>query len=69
MTSINIDISRLTWFSDSPDVGDPACICSLCLEIIYDIPVRGFHEEMDQELRFHFDCFKKISDFVKAMNS
>lgn len=27
-------ISALRWFRDLPEEGDPACLCSLCLEVI-----------------------------------
>lgn len=50
----------IQWFSDSPDAGDPACICSWCGQVIEDddnIPFRLFREENNTEARFHKDCF------------
>lgn len=55
---------RIKWFTDSPDVGDPSCICSLCGEQVpeEDLPIRLWNDNHDPtlEARFHEDCFKKI---------
>jgi len=52
----------LTWFSDSPDTGDPACICSLCGKLIEEgiIPLRIFDERRDKELRLHMNCASQV---------
>ncbi len=31
-----------TKFYDSPDAGDPACLCSRCGKVIDDAPIRAF---------------------------
>lgn len=45
----------LTWFNDSPDTGDPACVCSLCGKVIEEgeIPLRIFRPSNNTELRLH----------------
>lgn len=51
--------TQLAWFADSPDAGDPACICSLCGECIGedDAPVvRMFDSANNVEARFHRGC-------------
>jgi len=55
-------VHLLTWFKDSPDRGDPACICSLCGEIIDEdeMPLRVFRESDNAELRLHMDCAKQV---------
>ena len=55
-------VHLLTWFKDSPDRGDPACICSLCGEIIDEdeMPLRAFRESDNAELRLHMDCAKQV---------
>lgn len=48
-------------FSDSPDAGDPACVCSACEEKIRrnQVPIRIFLEEKGKEYRFHPKCYSK----------
>jgi len=55
-------VHLLTWFKDSPDRGDPACICSLCGEIIDEdeMPLRMFRDSDNTELRLHMDCAKQV---------
>lgn len=47
-------------FPDSPDPGDPRCICSRCQEEIPEttLPIRGYLETATgtYELRFHPEC-------------
>jgi hypothetical protein len=52
----------LTWFEDSPDTGDPACICSFCSKVIEEglIPLRIFRSSDDTELRLHVDCAGQV---------
>lgn len=50
-------LSECIRFDDSPDAGDPACVCSACRLAIpaSDVPfVRC--TEGDKELRFHRGC-------------
>ena len=57
----------LTWFVDSPNAGDPGCICSLCGKVIEDVetPLRLFRERDNYELRLHKKCAEKaIVGFV-----
>ena len=51
----------LTWFVDSPNAGDPGCICSLCGKVIEDVetPLRLFRERDNYELRLHKKCAEK----------
>ena len=55
-------VHLLTWFDDSPDVGDPACICSLCKKVIvkWEIPLRIFRTRDDTEIRLHIGCANKV---------
>ncbi len=56
-------IHLLTWFSDSPDTGDPACICSYCKEVIEDegeLPLRLWGENSNLELRLHMHCARIV---------
>ncbi len=55
-------IHLLKWFKDSPDTGDPACVCSYCAEVIKDdgeIPLRVFRED-NTELRLHMFCARQV---------
>ena len=55
---------ELKFFNDSPDAGDPACICSYCEEVINDAPViRFFDREKDTEARLHVDCLEVCQAF------
>lgn len=49
---------KITWFVDSPATGNPACLCSYCLEVIKDesCAIRLFHSD-NLEARFHVTCF------------
>ena len=58
-------ISKLTWFTKSPDAGDPGCLCSLCGEPISEeeCPFRMWtdkHKPM-LEVRLHWKCFEKVT--------
>lgn len=58
----------LTWFEDSPNAGDPGCICSLCKKLIEEVetPLRMIRERDNHELRLHRHCAEKsIRDFGK----
>jgi len=56
---------RIQWFKDSPDTGDPSCVCSLCGKVIEEgkVPLRLFREEDDTEARFHDDCANEVMQF------
>lgn len=60
--AISIDFSQLKWFNDSPDAGDPECLCSLCGKLIQedDVPIRAWPESGKREIRLHWDCFLKV---------
>ncbi len=45
-----------TKFYDSPDAGDPACLCSRCGEAIEEAPIRAFPESGEYEYRYHPAC-------------
>jgi hypothetical protein len=52
---------NLMWFDDSPDAGEPSCLCSYCGNVIEegDGPVRMWNGE-GQELRFHDVCLNDV---------
>jgi hypothetical protein len=52
---------RLTWFKDSPDPGDPACLCSWCGTVIGEgeLPIRAWRSGDKSELRLHIECAKQ----------
>jgi len=50
-----------TPFPDSPDVGEPDCLCSRCGEMIADVAIRAWsvHEDTnvaEVEYRYHPAC-------------
>jgi hypothetical protein len=52
-------MKTIQWFTDSPDCGDPACICSWCGRLIAekDAPaIRLFDAGQNKEIRFHRAC-------------
>ena len=59
--------SSLIWFKDSPDTGDPRCLCSFCGKVIEsdedsDEPtmLRVFRQIDNTELRLHWSCAEKV---------
>lgn len=50
-------MERVTWFHDSPDAGDPGCVCSTCGQVIpeSDFRIRCWRED-GREARFHLPC-------------
>jgi hypothetical protein len=55
------------WFTDSPDAGDPALICSVCAEVIKErMPIRSYYEQQlggrkrVLEARFCGGCTPKV---------
>ena len=59
----NIPLCELAWFEDSPDAGDPDCICSYCSFVIPedDVPARFFSESGKCEIRLHTKCFQLLT--------
>ena len=55
--------NTIQWFTDSPDAGDPRCVCSWCAMQIFGwqtpairiCPVNGEHA--GEEARFHRGCY------------
>ena len=61
-SALGLDVKgdpELRWFADSPDAGDPLCICSYCLCLIEEgaVPIRFFGED-NREQQLHEDCFQ-----------
>jgi hypothetical protein len=64
---------QLTLFTDSPDTGDPECLCSYCSELIEedDMPIRFFVPESEKyphgaEYRLHEKCAQLVVDWASA---
>jgi len=54
---------ELTWFHDSPFVGEPECICSYCKEPIteeHEVPLRMWGDNSGLELRLHTYCARIV---------
>lgn len=52
-------LKQITWFANSPQAGDPTCICSWCYQPIgeHDAPIiRLFDSDAGTEARFHRRC-------------
>ena len=46
-------------FTDSPDAGSPACLCSRCGDVISEEQapaLRVFDDELNVEYRYHITC-------------
>lgn len=61
------EVLTLHIWGDSPDAGDPECLCSVCLNRIpvEEVPIRWFvhripptEKEPSQEIRLHNLCFR-----------
>lgn len=53
-------LAPVTWFADSPDAGDPKCLCSFCYDLITEEQapaIRVFDTEKNLEARFHQECY------------
>ncbi len=58
-------MATLTWFHNSPDTGDPTCLCSVCMLVITEEQgpaIRIYREEDNAEARFHSACFSGALD-------
>ena len=55
---------RVTWYKDSPDAGDPACLCSLCGKPIPEgqVPYRMINRATNEEARFDMECGQGLVD-------
>ena len=55
--------AKITWFKDSPDAGEPACICSFCGKLLgeEEVPTRLFNTDNNTEARFHVICFGTVT--------
>lgn len=64
-------VAAIGWFYDSPDAGDPACVCSFCGLVITvedAPPVRMWDPDERMEARFHMGCWTAISpDTIKPV--
>jgi len=51
-------LDELGWFDDSPDAGDPACICSYCGRVIDEdqVPLRIWSQAGKKEARLCEGC-------------
>ncbi len=61
-------VAAIGWFYDSPDAGDPACVCSFCGLLIKeeDAPaIRMWDPDERMEARFHIECWQAVSSSVK----
>jgi len=58
------DVPVIKWYPDSPDAGDPACLCSLCGMPIgeEEVPIRSPDRSGNLEARFHLPCFNDLVD-------
>jgi hypothetical protein len=62
---LQVPITALRWFTDSPDAGDPACLCSWCSAPIGEaqVPIRLYRELTPtdvREARFHDACCQPV---------
>lgn len=68
---LGVALSTPQWWADSPDAGDPACLCSFCLQPIPDDPDGGavrrtFHARVALELRCCVEsaCMARYLDVI-----
>jgi len=55
---------KITWYKDSPDIGSDECVCSYCEFRIDNTAVRIINTDHNCELRFHPECYQKVSAFI-----
>lgn len=59
-----VPLTDLRWFTDSPDVGDSACLCSWCGKVIErGVPIRMYRTISPGEVleaRFHDACCEPV---------
>jgi len=55
-------LDQLAWFEDSPDAGDPACICSYCGNIIgaQELCFRLHNRAEGLEARLCDNCLRQL---------
>ena len=55
---------KIRWFTDSPDAGEPDCLCSLCGKLIDqdEGEIRCVRNDVldGQEARFHAGCYPLV---------
>jgi|SRR5262245_6254884 len=60
---------EMWWFTDSPDAGDPECICSVCRQRIKeeDNPLRMWEGKGEDtiEARLHGHCYEEVQHLFK----
>ncbi len=55
---------ELKFWLDSPEAGDPRCLCSYCEEVIKEAPlIRFFDRGNNSEMRLHLECFQVCQQF------
>lgn len=54
--------NELTWFEDSPDAGDPDCICSYCGSVIKaeELCYRCYNTKEGTEARLCDNCLRQL---------
>lgn len=61
---LKVPLTALSWFTDSPDVGSPTCVCSWCSRLIErGVPIRLYREIAPREVleaRFHDACCEPV---------
>lgn len=61
---LKVPMTDLRWSTDSPDVGDPECLCSWCgTPIMRGTPIRLYWERSPEnvlEARFHDACCEPV---------
>ena len=63
---LNISFDELSWFNESPDTGDPACVCSYCdLPVPFGEPcLRIANVLTGKEARLCEPCWQIVIDLV-----
>lgn len=55
---------KITWYMDSPNAGDPKCLCSFCKHKITagELPIRFYRRisGVYAEARLHVACAKSV---------
>lgn len=61
---LQVPLTALLWFTDSPDAGDPGCLCSWCGKVIErGVPIRMYREITPRdvlEARLHDACCEPV---------
>ena len=64
---LNVSFDELAWYDDSPDTGDPACVCSYCdLPIpARDMCLRINNCDTGKEARLCEPCWQTVIERVR----